>query len=172
MSADAVIRTEHLELAPLRESDAAEMAGVLGDPRLHEFTGGSPATADQLRDRFRRLAAGSGRPDEIWLNWIVRLRATGTAIGTVQATVTRAGDRPTASVAWVIGVPWQRGGYGSESAAGLVAWLSAQGATTITAAIKPGHAGSERVAERAGLTPTDRSADGERIWQLQAGQHG
>jgi RimJ/RimL family protein N-acetyltransferase len=172
MSADSVIRTEHLELAPLRESDAAEMTAVLGDERLYEFTGGSPAAPDQLRDRFRRLAAGSGKPDETWLNWIVRLRASRTAIGTVQATVTGSDTRPTASIAWVVGVPWQRRGYASESAAALVAWLGDHGTITITAAIRPGHRASELVAERAGLTPTDRVADGERIWQLRTSRAG
>jgi RimJ/RimL family protein N-acetyltransferase len=166
---DGVIRTERLELSPLREDDATEMAVVLGDERLHEFTGGSPASADQLRDRFRRLAAGSGRPDQTWLNWIVRLAATGEAVGTVQATVTADGDRRTASVAWVIGVPWQDAGFASEAATALVAWLSGAcgpGAAAITASIHPRHHASERVAGRAGLVSTDREGDGERVWEL------
>jgi RimJ/RimL family protein N-acetyltransferase len=162
-SGDA-IGTERLELRPLQPGDAAEMAVVLGDVRLHEFIGGSPASPDQLADSFRRLAAGSGRPDELWLNWIVRLRTTGEAIGTVQATVTRAGDRRAASVAWVVGVPWQGRGFASEAAAATVAWLDSSGATAITACVRPGHIASERVARRSGLVPTDREVDGERIW--------
>lgn len=165
-SDDSVIRTEHLELAPLREADAAEMAIALGDDRLHEFIGGSPAGPDQLRDRYRKLAAGSGKPDELWLNWIVRRRITGVAVGTVQATVTGVGARRTASIAWVIGVPWQGRGLASEAAAALVAWLRGLGVAAITASVHPRHRASERVAERAGLTPTEREVDGERIWEL------
>jgi RimJ/RimL family protein N-acetyltransferase len=156
-----VIGTANLELVPLTEGDSAELAVVLGDEALHEFIGGSPASPDQLRTRFRTLAAGSGRPDEIWLNWIVRLRATGQAVGTVQATVTDA-----AAIAWVIGVPWQGRGIASEAAAALVAWLENGGATTVTACIHPRHRASERVAERAGLAPTDTEVDGERVWEL------
>jgi RimJ/RimL family protein N-acetyltransferase len=173
---NAVISTENLELAPLLEADSAEMAAVLGDERLHEFTGGSPADPGELRDRFRRLAAGSGRADQLWLNWIVRLRATGQAVGTVQATVTGGTvtggtvtggtvTGRTAAIAWVIGVPWQGNGIGSEAAAGLVGWLANRGATTVTACIHPAHHASQRVAQRAGLTPTDTEVDGERVWQ-------
>lgn len=169
-ASDAMISTERLALTPLDEDDAATMAVVLGAEQLHEFIGGSPAGPDELRDRFRRLTAGSGRPDELWLNWIVRLRAGGEAVGTVQATVTGAAGRQAASVAWVIGVPWQSRGLASEAAAALVDWLSGQGPMTITANIHPGHHASERVAQRAGLAPTARELDGERVWERQAGQ--
>ncbi len=163
----AVISTERLELRLLREADAAEMTLVLDDERLHEFIGGTPASPAELRDRFRKLVAGSGRTDELWLNWIVRLRATGEAVGTVQATVTGAGQPgQAASVAWVIGVPWQGRGYAAESAIALVAWLKGCGTTTITACIHPRHRASERVAEQASLRRTDREIDGERVWQL------
>jgi len=64
----AVISTERLELRLLREADAAEMTLVLDDERLHEFIGGTPASPAELRDRFRKLVAGSGRTDELWLN--------------------------------------------------------------------------------------------------------
>src|SRR5258708_29124460 len=53
------IATRRLLLTPLRPEDAEPMAGVLADERLHEFIGGSPASADELRSRYRRLAAGS-----------------------------------------------------------------------------------------------------------------
>lgn len=166
ISGGAVIATERLELTPLRPGDATEMAVVLGDQRLHEFTGGSPVPPDQLGDRFRRLTAGPGRPGEIWLNWIIRLLGTGQAVGTVQATVSCAGETTSASVAWVVGVPWQGLGYASEAAVALVTWLARAGTTTVTASIAPGHHASERVARRAGLALTGRWTDGERIWSL------
>jgi hypothetical protein len=37
--AEASIGTERLVLSPLRVADAEELAGVLGDPALHEFIG-------------------------------------------------------------------------------------------------------------------------------------
>jgi RimJ/RimL family protein N-acetyltransferase len=92
----ATLVTRRLLLSPLRPADAGPMAIVLGDPRLHEFTGGSPASPAALADRYRRLAVGSPDPAETWLNWIVRLRATAEPVGTVQATVTRQPARPAA----------------------------------------------------------------------------
>jgi RimJ/RimL family protein N-acetyltransferase len=158
----ATIPTTRLSLVPLRAEDADELAVVLGDKRLYEFIGGRPATAGELRDRYARLVAGSGDPDERWLNWVVRVRETGEAAGTVQATVRPA----SAAVAWVIGVPWQGRGYASEAARALVAWLRGQGATEIVAHIHPEHAASERVAAAAGLRLTGDVVDGERAWRL------
>jgi RimJ/RimL family protein N-acetyltransferase len=147
------------------------MARVLGDGRLHEFTGGTPASVAGLRARYERLVAGAPNPAVSWLNWIVRLRATGEAIGTVQATVTGARHAAgtaglTAGVAWVIGMPWQGRGYATEAACWLVSWLLGHGAVIITACVHPDHHASARVAAKAGLSPTDRVADGETVWQL------
>jgi RimJ/RimL family protein N-acetyltransferase len=163
---DVAITTRRLLLTPLRPEDAGQMAVVLGDARLHEFIGGSPASSADLKARYRLLAAGSPDPGEIWLNWIMRLRPTGELAGTVQATVTQQDGDWTAAVAWVVGVPWQGRGYASEAAGALVDWLAGQGAAVITAHIHPGHHGSAAVAARAGLAPTSREADGERVWQL------
>ena len=161
----ATITTGRLVLTPLRASDADAMSGVLGDGALHEFTGGVPLGLMDLRRRYDRLEAGSGDPDECWLNWIVRRQPDGEAIGTVQATLTRLDGGWTAEIAWIIGVPWQRQGYAGEAATGLVNWLRGQGVPVITANIDPGHHASARVAARAGLTVTDDLVDGERVWR-------
>ena len=55
------LTTERLVLEPLRPDHAHELAPVLADPALHAFTGGAPATEDELRARFARQASG-GRP--------------------------------------------------------------------------------------------------------------
>jgi RimJ/RimL family protein N-acetyltransferase len=156
------IETPRLELTPLRVSDADEMAGVLGDERLYEFIGGKPPSVEELRGRYSRQVAGSGRPDERWLNWIVRVRGGGEAAGYVQATVTGA----RADIAWVIGTPWQGRGYAREAALAMVGWLSSAGVTTVTADIHPDHRASERVAAALGLHVTDEIVDGERVWRL------
>jgi hypothetical protein len=90
---------------------------VLADDRLHGFIGGGPLVLEELRARYQRLAAGSSRPDETWLNWIVRRSSDSQAVGTVQATITDHDDRRTAHVAWVIGVPWQNHGFASRGGA-------------------------------------------------------
>jgi len=165
----AGIDTRRLRLVPISEADAEEMALVLGDPRLHEFIGGRPLGALELRAQYRRWAAGSGNPEELWLNWVVRLRATGEAVGFVQATMARqAGGRVAAEAAWVTGVPWQGRGFAGEAAAALVGWLTQAGVAEVTACIHPQHRASERVAERAGFALTSATVKGERVWRFEA----
>lgn len=163
--AAATISTQRLVLTPLRQADADVMVDVLGDEQLHEFIGGHPASRADLRRRYEQLVAGSGDPDQIWLNWIVRRGLDHEPIGTVQATVTRLGDRWAAAIAWVIGVPWQGQGFASEAARALVSWLRGQGAGPITANIHPDNHASAKVAARVGLTATAEEVDGEQVWR-------
>ncbi|POX56102.1 GNAT family N-acetyltransferase [Streptomyces sp. Ru71] len=141
------------------------MAAVLSDPALHTFIGGTPLDRQALRARYERLVAGSPDPAVSWCNWVLRLRAEDRLIGTVQATV----DTPAAqaSVAWVVGTPWQGHGYAAEAARGLVDWLSRQPSIgTVVAHIHPAHLASAAVARAAGLQPTEEEYDGETRWRL------
>lgn len=159
------IETGRLTLEPLRVGHAAELAPLLADPALHEYIGGQPASPEELRERYRRQSAGRS-PDgrEGWLNWVVRDRASGAAVGTVQATVGGAADRPTAELAWVIGTPHQRRGYAGEAAAAMADWLHRHGVRELTAHVHPAHRASVRVAERLGLAATGIVVDGETRW--------
>ncbi|MET9625641.1 GNAT family N-acetyltransferase [Streptomyces sp. NPDC006464] len=86
------LHSERLDLVPLRIDHAAEMAAVLADPALYAFTGGAPATVDELRARYERMLAGAPDPGVDWCNWVLRLRADGALAGTVQATLAPAGE--------------------------------------------------------------------------------
>jgi RimJ/RimL family protein N-acetyltransferase len=141
------------------------MAAVLVDERLYGFIGGPLKTPDEVRARYELLAAGSGKPDEVWLNWIARRRSDSRPVGTMQATVRNAEGGWTAHIAWLIGVPWQNQGLASEAAVALVEWLRARGVEDIRANVHPEHTASEAVAARAGLEPTDDEVDGERVWR-------
>jgi len=138
------------------------MSAVLGDDRLHEFTGGAPLTAEALKRRYQRLLRGPQDPDECWLNWIIRLKRDGAAVGTLQATVAR--QAKDARIAWVVGLPWQRTGIASEATPAIVDWLWTCGLATISASIHPDHFASQRVAQRLGLRPTGTIFEGEEIW--------
>jgi RimJ/RimL family protein N-acetyltransferase len=162
-----MLTSERLTLTPQVPDDAEEMFEVLADESLYEFTGGAPVDASQLRARYERMAAGSGRGDETWLNWVVRRRSDDRAVGTVQATIVERDGGRSAWIAWVTGVPWQGQGFATEAARALVAWLSQQGVREVLAAVKQGHRASERVAARAGLAPTLQEVDGERVWRLE-----
>jgi RimJ/RimL family protein N-acetyltransferase len=155
------IATRRLTLLPLAPHHAEEMAEVLADPRLHEFIGGVPMSADRLRVRYERLVAGPDAPGVVWCNWVVRLDSVDRLTGTVQATVT--GEW--AEVAWVVGAAWQGRGLAKEAARGLVGWLRRQGVTTVVAHVHPEHGASAAVAAAIGLVPTGEWQDGEIRWR-------
>ncbi|MFD6417640.1 GNAT family N-acetyltransferase [Streptomyces sp. NPDC060194] len=157
------LRTDRLDLLPLRAEHAREMAAVLADPALHAFIGGAPDTPQALRARYERWEAGSPDPAASWLNWVVRLRDEDRLTGTVQATVTDGGAA--AEIAWVVGTPWQGRGIATEAARALVAWLDGQCVRTVVAHVHPDHQASAAVASAAGLTPTDHVVDGEIRWR-------
>jgi RimJ/RimL family protein N-acetyltransferase/ubiquinone/menaquinone biosynthesis C-methylase UbiE len=168
---DAILHTARLTLTPLREADAESMLSVLAGESLFAFTGGTPPTGQELRERYARQVVGwSPDGDEQWLNWIVRLRPPSSAadpvggvpIGTVQATVTLAGRQ--AELAWVVGEPWQGHGYAREAAVALAGWLRQQGVATLVAHVHPRHLASQRVAAHAGLAVSDAWQDGEQRW--------
>ena len=59
--------TERLDLEPLAVAHAAELAPLLDDAALHEFTGGAPLSAAVLAARYARLAARrSPGGDQLW----------------------------------------------------------------------------------------------------------
>ena len=158
-------RTERLDLEPLAVAHAAELAPLLDDPRLHEFTGGAPVSAAALADRYQRLEKRrSPGGDQGWGNWVMRVRATGRAAGTVQATLPADGPAAgPAEVAWVVAREAQGRGYAKEAARSLVALLQAAG-WTVVAHVHPGHPASQGVARAAGLSPTGDVHDGEVRW--------
>jgi RimJ/RimL family protein N-acetyltransferase len=157
--------TERLDLEPLAVTHAAELAPLLDDASLHEFTGGAPLSAAALAARFARLAVRrSPGGDQLWGNWVMRIRATGAAAGTVQATLPAGGPQAgPAEVAWVVVRAAQGCGYAKEAARSLVAALQRAG-WTVVAYIHPGHLASQGVARAAGLSPTTGLRDGEVRW--------
>ncbi len=164
------MRTRRLDLLPLRVEHAEEMATVLSDPGLHTFIGGTPDTPQELRARYRRLAAGSPDPAIAWHNWVIRLRDEACLTGTVQATLSTSGHETIAEIAWVVGTSWQGRRIATEAAQALVAWLGARHVPTVHAHIHPAHLASAAVAAACGLTPTDDRHDGEVRWCRSIGQ--
>ncbi|AKH84946.1 GCN5 family acetyltransferase [Streptomyces sp. CNQ-509] len=160
--AGETLRTARLDLLPLRVEHADEMAGVLSDPALYAFTGGSPPALGELRARYARLAAGAPGGGTVWGNWVLRVRADGGLCGYVQVTI----REEVAEVAWVVGTPWQGRGYAGEAARGLVARLRRLPLRAVVAHVHPGHRASAAVAASAGLVRTDLVQDDEAVWRL------
>jgi RimJ/RimL family protein N-acetyltransferase len=157
---DTEIHGPRVVLVPLVAGDADDLAGLLDDPLIRSFLG--VADLANLRRRFAswetREAPHGG---ESWLNWIVRARDDGRALGWVQATV----EGAAASVAWTL-LPAERGrGAASGAVRALTAWLhTALGVEEVTASIALENGASEHVARAAGFEPTARVVDGERVW--------
>lgn len=160
------LTSERLGLEPLRVDHAGEMVVLLDDTGLHTFTGGQPATSEQLRDRYTRQVVGCS-PDgsQRWHNWVAREHATGVALGFVQATIEQQDARSVAEVAWVIGTAHQGRGYAREAATVMAAWLRQQGVEVIIAHVHPQHEASIAVARALGLSPTRTVVDSEVRWE-------
>lgn len=148
-------------LVPLRGRDAGELVGLLDDALVRESLG--VGDADGLRRRFAAWESRSSPDgDEIWLNWVVRARAGGRAMGWAQATV----RGTAASVAYAV-LPIERGqGAASDAVRAMLAWLRSDcGVAEVTASIATGNVASARVARAAGFEPTDRLLAGEVVWR-------
>ena len=158
------IETDRLELRPIRQEDAQILFPVLSDPTLYEYTGGAPpASVEELRNIYAsREACRSPDGKELWLNWMIRERSRGDALGYIQATVSAVH----ADVAWVVGSSWQGRGFASEAARAIVEWLCAFGVTKIRAKIHPQHVASRKVALNCGFRCTKDTSDGEELWIL------
>ncbi|MFJ9341517.1 GNAT family N-acetyltransferase [Streptomyces sp. NPDC101733] len=164
-AADPLVTTR-LTLEPLRGAHAEEAFALFDDVRLHAWTGGEPSSLAELRARYGRQSAGRS-PDgsQGWLNWMLRRSQDGRLVGTVQATVCRAGDGVLeASLAWVTGVEHQGNGYAVEAARAVAGWLRTRGVSELSAHIHPDHAASAGVARALGLTASDTLVDGETRW--------
>lgn len=144
---------------------AAELGPLLDDIALHGFTGGKPLSAAALAARYARLAdRRSSDGSQLWGNWLLRVRSTSMAVGTVQATIPAAGpDAGPAEVAWVVVRQAQGRGYAKEAARSLVTRLCESG-WLVVAHIHPRHLASQHVARAAGLSPSRGSRDGEIRW--------
>ncbi|RYV52659.1 alpha/beta fold hydrolase [Pengzhenrongella frigida] len=159
------VETTRLVLEPLNVAHTAELVRVLDDERLHEFIGGRPATRTEMSARVARQVRGaSGDGSQGWCNWVVRHRRSGSAVGTVQATIQAEPERVVAEIAWVIASPHQLQGFASEAATGMAHWLFAHGVDVLVAHVHPDHQGSNGVARRVGLAPTAVMVDGEVCW--------
>jgi RimJ/RimL family protein N-acetyltransferase len=160
------LETERLALEPLRVEHAEEMAPLLDDPRLYTFTGGDPPTLQELGEAYERRVIGHDADDtQGWLNWIVRDRSSGEAVGGTQATITAERDGFSAEVAWIIAARHQRKGYAREAATAMAAWLRQEGALRLVADIHPDHKASMAVARALGLSLSGAIIDsGELRW--------
>ena len=155
------LQTARLTLEPLWLDHADEMATLLADPRLHEFTGGDPPTLEYLRERYHERLSAPAAGGPWWCNWVVRHRDSGLAVGGIQALVGRGDAGWVAEIAWILAYEHQGRGYAREAAEAMIAWLRAEGVRDLVGDIHARNEPSMRLARALGLAPTDEVAEHE-----------
>lgn len=144
-----VIETARCTLEPQIAAHAEAMFAVLGDPAIYEYENSPPASLQWLRDRFARLESRqSADGSELWLNWIVRMKAAG-PIGYVQATVHA--DRHAAIAYEFASAHWGQG-LASEAVRAMIRELAGHyGVQRLSAVLKRANHRSRRLLERMGF---------------------
>lgn len=155
------LASARLRLEPIRAQHADALFEALRDPSLYVYeTDTPPRDLAALRRRYERLEAGrSPAGDEHWLNWIPIVRASGAAIGFVQATVDD--DLQYAAIGYAIVTAHQHHGYGAEAVGAMAEHLLAGGVALLHAVIDVRNTASIALIERLQFerTGTRRSAD-------------
>ena len=168
------LATPRLTLVPLAADHAHVAFPAFADESIYRYMiGGPPKSEASLRDHFARLAAGSGRENELWLNWLAFRRDGGGLAGWHQATLTV----PSASIAWVTFPAHRKLGLAHEGAAAVVDWLVGRGAREIVAQSDERNLASRRTALALGFVedpePVAEELRGEptvdRIYRLRIG---
>jgi RimJ/RimL family protein N-acetyltransferase len=149
---------EALWIEPLEARHAAELFEALQDPRLYPFIPEKPPlTLERLQAGFRHFCggppAGSG---EVWLNWVIRDRASGACIGTLQATRFASGEL---WVGYKIIPPWWGRGVGTSGLRWLVDELQLRfPGVPVLASVDTRNTASVRVLEKCGFALLRREA--------------
>jgi len=127
LSARAPASTPRLAFEPLAPAHAAELAPFLGDAALWRFIPRPPPRPEDVARRFAIVSVSERPNGDRWLNWVLRRRADGQAIGLVETTVS---PDHRAYLAYFVFVPFQRQGYAREACAATLEHLHAHCAVT------------------------------------------
>lgn len=155
------LTTKRLLLEPLVVAHAPDLFPLLQDDRLYTYIPQEPPlSVEALAARYHRLATRRS-PDghQIWLNWVARLQAGHTYVGTFEATIEP--DR-TALLAYMIFPPHQGQGYAREGCAAVLDHLLRDyGARLVAAEIDTRNRASIGVVEALGFVRVaeQRAAD-------------
>jgi RimJ/RimL family protein N-acetyltransferase len=118
-----MLQTERLDCEPITAEHAAALFDALQNPSLYTYIPQeAPVDVKALTTRFRRLADEPHSADgsELWLNWVIRVRDTGSYAGTLEASVM---SDAAAYIAYFVFEAHQRKGYAKEGVAALLEHL-------------------------------------------------
>lgn len=151
---DLHLQTDRLILEPINENHARDMVGLLSDRALHTFVPSDPPTEEKLKAQYKYWELRiSPQEDELWLNWIGRLKTTGEVVGHFQAGVKESLD---CNIAYTIGTKFQRQGLAHEGLAEILTFLfNKVDAQTLKAWIDTRNFASIELVKKLGLTQTE-----------------
>lgn len=148
---DVPLTTTRLLLEPLVAAHARAVYPLLLDERLYTYIPQEPPpSVEWLAARYRRLAARRS-PDgqQIWLNWVARLRDEPSYVGTFEATIE---PDQTALLAYMIFPSHQGQGYAREGGKRVIEHLMRDhGACLVAAEIDTRNHASVGVVEALGF---------------------
>ncbi len=150
-SRDGPASTERLLFEPLSAEHAPLLFHALDDDRIYRYVPTPHAVSiGELKDYFGKLVQGPGEDQsQIWLNWALRLSASGVYIGTLQATVLA--DRE-AWIGYMISSAFWGQGYASEAVAWLIEELVRRaGVSSVRASVDLRNRRSSRLLRRMGF---------------------
>lgn len=148
------LTTARLVLEPIEERHAEQLFELLQDPSIYAFIPTEPPRSPAaLRERYALLMTRhSADRSEIWLNWALRVVASGDYIGTVQATVR---SDESAVIAYELGSESRGRGFASEACQAVMSELvTSYAVRRISAFVDTRNGPSMRLLERLGF---DRS---------------
>jgi len=122
MIEDKDLYTTRLALEPLAHRHARATFPDWGEPDLYRFIPQEPPESlSVLSERFRRLESRRS-PDgqQVWLNWMIRLKSEGRYAGLVEISEDELG---TASLAYFVFKPFWRRGIATEACLRIIEYL-------------------------------------------------
>lgn len=148
------ILCDRLMLEPALPKHVESLHGELQDPRLYRWIESGAPTHERLRqlwDEGRRSQDGK----EIVLTWIIRMRPSGAAVGTLGAFIgtidASTADHAEATIGYVILHQHWGCGYATEAVLALINALAEVQITALRATVCTENQASIRVLEKAGF---------------------
>ena len=137
-----------LAFEALTPAHAAELAPFLADPALWQWIPRDPPSPADVARRFAVISVVERPNGDRWLNWVVRRRADGQAVGQVEVTAHPDGR---AELAYFVFAPFQRNGYAREACAATLACLRDDGIGRVEASVDTRNEASQRLLRALGF---------------------
>lgn len=157
----STLNTPRLTLEPLTLAHADLLFAGLSDPALYTFIPGDPpASVEAKREHYARILRGPrDNPHELWLNWAMRVSATGEYVGYVETSVVP-GDH--IYLAYFVFANAQRQGYAREACHAALRHLIAEhDIKTVVTEMDQRNEASWRLVESLGFVRTGEKRDAD-----------